>query len=45
MKNMYIEKIILFLTDVPYVIFGSGAGTTSASDIFVNNYNIVNMEK
>jgi len=39
MKKMYLEKSILFLTDVPYVITGRGA------DIFVDNIGDILIDK
>ena len=47
MKSMYLEKTILFLTDVPYVIKGRGADIfdNGTHNVFVNNFNIVYIEK
>ena len=47
MKNMYLEKVIIFLTDVPYVINGRSAGIfhSGAANVFVDNFNIVYIEK
>lgn len=47
MKKMYLEKSILFLTDVPYVISGRGAGIfiSGIDDIFVNKFSVFNIRK
>lgn len=47
MRNEYLGKTILFLTDVPYVIFGRGANIfdNGINNIFVNKFNNFNIEK
>lgn len=47
MRNEYLGKTILFLTDVPYVIAGRGADIfdSGANNIFVNKFNSFNIEK
>jgi hypothetical protein len=47
MKKMYLEKSILFLTDVPYVITGRGAGIFAGGidDILINKFKVFDSRK
>ena len=47
MKKMYLEKSILFLTDVPYAITGRGAGIFAGGidDILINKFSVFDNEK
>jgi len=47
MKKMYLEKSILFLTDVPYVITGRGAGIFAGGidDILINKFSVFDNKK
>lgn len=47
MKKMYLEKSILFLTDVPYVITGRGAGifVDNVVDILIDKFSVFDSRK